>query len=213
MVSQLAAKVTKLFTIGNKMQILALCGYPKSGKDTIAQMLVTEYGFERLAFADPMRDSLYSLNPWVLYNEQFWRLAKLIDEVGWDEAKTSIEVRELLQKMGSECGRDIHGKDCWVKILEKKMLANDKPKVITDLRFANEAAMLDRHLAFVMHISRPGHGPVNNHSSEKLDYTRVSHGCVNNNGNINNLLETFRAFTNDFVNGKFTVTPVESSGK
>jgi hypothetical protein len=37
--------------------IVALCGYKHSGKDTAADVLVEEYGFQKLAFADPLRES------------------------------------------------------------------------------------------------------------------------------------------------------------
>lgn len=75
--------------------LIGLCGYPGVGKDEVAKYLVTRYEFCRVAFADAMRDDLYKLNPII---GSVWRLADLVDTVGWDVAKRMFpEVRRLLQ--------------------------------------------------------------------------------------------------------------------
>ena len=43
--------------------IIGLTGYAQSGKDTVAQVLVDNYGFNRVSFADPIRKLLYETNP------------------------------------------------------------------------------------------------------------------------------------------------------
>ena len=43
--------------------IIGLTGYARSGKDTVAQILVDKFGFTRVAFADPIRDFCYQVNP------------------------------------------------------------------------------------------------------------------------------------------------------
>ena len=44
--------------------VIGLCGYPRSGKDAVAQYLA-KYGYQRVSFADPLRRALYDLNPYV----------------------------------------------------------------------------------------------------------------------------------------------------
>jgi dephospho-CoA kinase len=39
--------------------IIGLTGYAQSGKDTVANILVENYGYQRVAFADPIRALLY----------------------------------------------------------------------------------------------------------------------------------------------------------
>lgn len=39
------------------MKVIAISGYKRSGKDTIAEHLVNQYGFTRVSFADPLKDS------------------------------------------------------------------------------------------------------------------------------------------------------------
>ena len=43
--------------------VIGLTGYAGSGKDTLANILVEEYGFTRIAFADKTKEFLYDLNP------------------------------------------------------------------------------------------------------------------------------------------------------
>ena len=57
------------------------------------------------------------------------------------------EVRRLLQVIGTEAGRDIHGIDVWVDMTFDAIqkLGPDQPVVLTDIRFANEAQRLRSH--------------------------------------------------------------------
>ena len=45
--------------------IIGLTGYAQSGKDTLANILVENYGYTRVAFADKIREFLYEVNPMV----------------------------------------------------------------------------------------------------------------------------------------------------
>jgi dephospho-CoA kinase len=101
------------------MKCIGLSGYARSGKDSVAAFL-NDYGYERRAFADKLREALYRLNPTVKY--KFWKifshrtsLQKLVDRKGWDWAKVhSSDVREYLQRMGTEVGREMFGANFWV---------------------------------------------------------------------------------------------------
>ena len=43
--------------------IIGLSGYAQAGKDTVAQMLVEDYGYTRLGFADIIKKACYYLDP------------------------------------------------------------------------------------------------------------------------------------------------------
>ena len=75
--------------------IIGLTGYARSGKDTVANYLVEHHGYTRVAFADAIRDALYELNPYIANN---LRVAEVVDDYGWDIAKTNPEVRRLLHE-------------------------------------------------------------------------------------------------------------------
>lgn len=40
------------------MKVIAISGWKRSGKDTIAEQLIKEHSFKRVAFADPLKDSV-----------------------------------------------------------------------------------------------------------------------------------------------------------
>jgi hypothetical protein len=126
--------------------IIGLSGYGRSGKDEAAKGLTEQHGFTRLAFADVLREFLYRLNPVVkpTYLRAFpplvldARVQAVIDRYGWDgykETPYGPEIRELLQRLGTEGGRELISDTIWIDATLK-----DAPEkvVITDVRFPNE---------------------------------------------------------------------------
>lgn len=165
--------------------IVGISGFAGSGKDTAAEVLIREYGFTRVAFADALREMAYAIDPYVrtdtfspgLY--PFIRLSKLIDSVGWDDAKNNQQdVRRLLQRLGTEAGREILGENIWVKTALDNADANDI--VVTDVRFPNELQGIYERRGFALRIERPGVGPRNDHASEtSLTDARFSRTIIN----------------------------------
>ena len=43
--------------------IVGITGYAQHGKDTAAQVLVTEFGFVRVGFADALKELALAVNP------------------------------------------------------------------------------------------------------------------------------------------------------
>jgi hypothetical protein len=168
--------------------LIALCGYTGVGKDEVAKYLVENHGFVRVAFADALREDLLRLNPRVHYIEhEWWTLRDLVESEGWDKAKRSYsEVRRLLQVYGTEVGREGFGENVWVNRATEKITSHPNV-VVTDLRFHNEYIRLKTLGAYVTHIIRPGHGPINDHASEKLDYRKIADYTICNDGDISKL--------------------------
>jgi hypothetical protein len=171
----------------SRRRVIGLCGYAGSGKDEAAKGLFAD-GWERVALADALRKALLALDPEIkLANVS----AYLVHWESWDELKRQIpEVRELLQRMGTEAGRDIHGQDCWVNIARRKILATTSDVVVTDIRFANEAAMIRELGGVLIRVERPGVGPVNEHVSEVMPF-EADHTLLND-GTIEQLHDTIR---------------------
>ena len=148
--------------------IIGLSGYAQSGKDTIANHLVEHHGFTRIAFADPMREALYALNPTVtdIPELQGISLQWLVDKMGWDFAKVdSPQVRTLLQRFGTEVGRKLWGENFWVDRAMAKAAQYDKV-VVTDVRFPNEYEAIEAAGGKLWRVEKPGNGAVNRHESE-----------------------------------------------
>jgi hypothetical protein len=168
--------------------IIGLSGYAQSGKDTVSKYLVENHGFERVAFADPIRDLLYEMNPVLdldLVKEEFTRLKTLVDAVGWDSAKQHPEVRYLLQALGVGA-RTIIDEDIWI-IKAIRTMSGDGNYVVTDVRFQNEATTLRLSGAKIWRVERTGVEAVNDHVSEHdLDNWEFD-AYIHNNSTIEDL--------------------------
>lgn len=159
------------------MEIIGLSGYARSGKDEAAKVLVEEFGFVRVAFADKLREFLYALNPIVSKPSDFAKefddgkpllLQTVIDHYGWNGYKESIfgpEIRRLLQRLGTEAGRQTLWDSIWIDAAFAGLDPDDKV-VITDVRFPNEAKAIRERKGYLWRIERTGIGPANAHPSE-----------------------------------------------
>jgi hypothetical protein len=166
-----------------RITVLGLSGYARSGKDSIGQALAA-HGYERASFADYIREGLYQLNPLVQGIE---RVAPIIDERGWEQAKVVYpEVRGLLQRLGSEVGRNILGENVWVDLTFRNLPDGSKI-VVTDCRFPNEAAAIKQNGGEVWRVSRPGTEPVNMHPSETALDGWAFDRSFDNNGSLEDL--------------------------
>lgn len=170
--------------------IIGLTGYAQSGKDTVAKILVENYGYTRVAFADKIRDFLYEMNPMVdnvAFEPIF--LKEKVDREGWEVAKKNVFVRRALQNAGV-AARKTFGDGFWVHEAMKIMLNDPRPDmnyVITDVRFLNEADMVRANDGQVWRVKRIGIDAVNTHVSESQmdDYTVDQ--LFTNNGTIEDL--------------------------
>ncbi len=172
--------------------IIGLSGYAQTGKDTVAQHLVEHYGFTRIAFADPIREALYALNPMITDIPELLgvRLSWLVDRLGWEFVKQdSGQVREYLQRMGTEVARNQWGQDFWVDLAMKKA-GNIANVVITDVRFPNEYDAIVANGGEVWRVEKPGVVAVNAHPSETALDSYPFRRCVLNNGSKDDLYAT-----------------------
>lgn len=187
------------------MEIIALSGYARSGKDEAAHVLAAEYGFVQVAFADKLRDMLYALNPIV---RQSWHggmdldihpdtthVQDVIDFFGWDGYKESVygpEIRRLLQRLGTEAGRQTLWDSIWIDAAFAG-LSEDAKVVVSDARFFNEFDAVRARGGYVWRIDRDGVGPANDHPSETeaVGYDKFSL-FIKNNGTLEEYRNTIR---------------------
>ena len=170
--------------ISNAYNTIGLVGYSQSGKDTVADILVKNYGYTRVAFADKIREFLYGLNPMVACSPTGY-LQDLVNLVGWDAAKQEPQVRRLLQDLGNSARKTID-ENVWVTLALGNIDVNQRV-VITDVRFENEAMVIKLMGGQLWRVKRVGVGPVNDHVSEsELEGYKVDQIFVNN-GTIEDL--------------------------
>lgn len=147
--------------------VIGLSGYARAGKDTVARILV-DAGFHQASFAAALKEALYRLNPSVMWPgiARSAEVRQVVDLIGWEKAKDNVpDIRGLLQRMGTEVGRDLFGPDFWVELAFQR-LPGGVPVVFSDVRFVNEADAVRAAGGQVWRIERPGCGPVNGHASE-----------------------------------------------
>jgi hypothetical protein len=164
--------------------IIGLTGYAQSGKDTLANILVEEYGFKRVAFADKIRQFLYEVNPMVGCSPSGY-LKDLVDLVGWDAAKQEPQVRRLLQDLGVGA-RKVFGEEFWIDRALASIFREENT-VVTDVRFTNEADMIKHQDGQVWRVKRNNVSAVNSHVSEhEMDGYAVDQ-IFTNNGSVEDL--------------------------
>lgn len=176
--------------------IIGLSGYARSGKDEVAKVLVEEYGFTRVAFADKIREFLYETNPII---DTHYRLKLLVDSYGWDEVKKNPQVRQLLQNVGV-AARTVFSDEFWIAQALQPVHFEDN-WVITDVRFSNEATRIKQYdNAQLWRITRPSVTAVNDHVSEHdLDDWTFDY-VLPNEGSLEELRELVQSKMNALTN-------------
>ena len=165
--------------------IIGLSGYAQSGKDSVASILTSKYGFERVAFADAIRSILWEMNP--IVKDSGFTVQTVVHAYGWDKAKVVFpEMRRLLQELGVS-SRHTLGDQVWVSAALRKMDDKDKNYVISDVRFGNEAEIVKQLNGHLWRIKRQGVEAVNSHISESgMDGYKVDQ-ILHNGGTIEEL--------------------------
>lgn len=173
--------------------ILGLLGNAGSGKDTVAKMLIDK-GWLRMAFGDKLKQCLYALDPRVEFGPgQTGHLRDLVDAHGWDYCKAIPEVRSLLQRFGTEVGRNTLSQGIWINAILEKLVSSRKTHniVVTDVRFANEAQALTmlggRLVRVVRQKSVQPDAQWRQHISEKEANAIRTDYIVDNNGDLDHL--------------------------
>jgi hypothetical protein len=165
--------------------IIGLSGYAQVGKDTVAQILVEDYGYTRIGFADIIKKAAYILDPIITLDGM--RLAHAVEKYGWETSKQVPEVRRILQVLGSEVGRELIDPQIWVELTMHSVHPDDKI-VISDVRFKNEAEEIKWKQGKIWRITRiDKDAPVNVHRSETDMDSWDFDQYVANNGTVEDL--------------------------
>ena len=136
------------------MKIIGVCGLIGGGKGTVADILVGNHNFEKLSFADSLKDMVATVFGWQRHllegdtkESRIWR--EEVDE--WWSARLAIPnltPRWVLQYWGTDVCRLNFHQDIWIASVENKLsrAKNSSAKynniVIPDTRFPNEINMI-----------------------------------------------------------------------
>lgn len=189
--------------------IISISGLIGSGKDTIADYLVEQHGFQRESWAGTLKDAVAHVFGWdreLLEGKtpqaRHWR--EQVD-TWWAQRldMPRLTPRWVLQYWGTEVCRQGFHDDIWVASLENKLRKSAHNVVISDTRFVNELSAIKRLQGLCIRVVR-GADPdwitvykqdfaqfkqlyPNIHASEyssiRLDYDAV----IENNGSLQDL--------------------------
>ena len=140
--------------------IIGMCGLIGTGKDTVADILVNNYNFIKVSFADKLKDGVATVFSWdremlegITDESRTWREQK--DEFWSRETNEHITPRLVLQMFGTDCMRNGFYNGIWVSIVKQQIINNpNKNFVIPDVRFPNEAKMIKEVNGEVWRICR-----------------------------------------------------------
>lgn len=152
--------------------LIGIAGKAGAGKDTVAQWLSDNAGYETQGLADPIKEMLD-----VFFNSNSANWA----DRGWKESPHPLfgfSPRQAAQKLGTEW-RDLMdpSKMMWCKWMEAdwKQYGFDKNNtVVPDIRFPHEQDWVHSHGGIVIYIERTDVDEIHPHISEtSLDMRKV----------------------------------------
>ena len=143
-------------------RLIAICGFAGSGKDTIANYLITRHNYEKLSFAGVLKDATAAIFGWdraALEGDtpkgREWRET---EDVWWSQRlqMPGLTPRRVLQVVGTDLFRERFHDDIWVAAVERRItnMGPSSPIVITDCRFPNEMNMIRRLGGVVWSVDR-----------------------------------------------------------
>ena len=137
--------------------LIGLVGLIGSGKDTVAERLVTQHGFERDSFAKSLKDATASIFGWdrelLEGNTKESREWREQPDIFWSKKfNKEITPRWVLQYFGTEVCRGGMVDSVWVDNLIARY--QGKNTVIRDTRFVDEIKTIRDHGGKIVLIKR-----------------------------------------------------------
>ena len=138
--------------------LIGLVGFIGAGKGSVADIFVEKYGFQKEAFANPVKDAIAAMfswnRKWLEGDSEWSRAWREKPDLFWSHKfGRPFTPREASQKMGTEVGRDIYHTDLWVDAFERRMNPQ-KNYVLSDTRFPNEIKKIIELEGIVIRVAR-----------------------------------------------------------
>lgn len=161
----------ELFTSGDKeinfdllknKTLIGFCGYARSGKDTIGNMMVKRLGFKRISFGDVLKADLDEyMRPQIFEDLKSKGIDLEFEDVNFMSPK-SIEIKEMLRPYMIWFGETMkinNGLHHWTNRALSEIGDNEKV-VVTDVRRINELELFkynrEQHARKINHLLQAG---------------------------------------------------------
>ena len=142
-----------------KYPLIGITGKARSGKNTIADLILSHVGGYHYAFADPIRAMMAALD--IDMSDPYWQARKEKPILVLGKSP-----RQMMQTLGTEWGRNCVHPNLWVILAAAEFAKAGRGMVISDVRFENEAAWLRETGGLLIHVVRNNLPEVHAHSSE-----------------------------------------------
>lgn len=170
--------------------LIGLVGLAGSGKSEVARVLMREAGFDRVKFADPLKNMLRTMLRDIGHTaEDVERYIegdlkeKEVDGVG-------VTARRLMVTLGTEWGRECIAKDLWIRLWSARA-AMFRNVVADDVRFPNEVDAIRERGGEIWQVVRPNVGRGDGaHVSEMLEVE--ADRVIHNDGSLGLLRQRVR---------------------
>ena len=137
--------------------LIGLVGLIGSGKDTVAERLITHYGYKRDSFAKSLKDAVSSMFNWDremlegnTTSSRHWR--EQPDKFWSEKMGKEVTPRLILQQFGTEIMRGQMYDGIWVDSVIGRYKGENT--VISDTRFQNEIKTIKAHGGIVVLVKR-----------------------------------------------------------
>jgi hypothetical protein len=187
--------------------LISITGLKRSGKDTIAEYIINNYGYVRYSFADPIKRGLIEM--FGFSHEQMWGDEKDKETI---DPRWNVSPRKMLQIIGTELFQyDIHkymnedefnvGRNIWVLKFKywylKERETNPNLKIIIpDLRFIHEEKILKELNATIVKVIRTNTNNSDAHASEVEQDSIKPDIIINNDSSLDDL---YKKIENEIV--------------
>lgn len=165
--------------------LIGVTGRKGSGKDTVGKFLVEDHGFRQTAYANPIKEAVkVALS---MTDEQVYGPIEVKETV---DPRYGITPRYALQTLGTEWGRNLIHLNIWALAMHARIEQEpDQNWVVTDLRFLNEAKLLEENGGIIIKVVRQGvsTGEFENHQSEMEIAEIIPDVVIHNDGTLEDL--------------------------
>ena len=138
--------------------LIGIVGFAGSGKDTIGNILVSDFNFRKLSFASKLKDIVAVKYNWprnlLEGDTKESRIFRETPDAYWSKIfNIEFTPRYALIYEGCTLVRDMQHKDFWMLSLFNSIDLN-KNNVITDVRFLNEIEKIQENDGIIIRVKR-----------------------------------------------------------
>lgn len=175
------------------MIIVGFVGTKGVGKDTAADVLVSDHGFVRRKFAQPIKEACAMLFQVPEHHFEGPEKEVVVEKHG-------LSPRQMMQMLGTDMFRNMVNPDFWIRHFEQWCFEQslNTRVVVTDLRFQNEVDAVKRLGGFIVKIARSAGEGRHRSTDAHVTETGVAHldgidAEIENDGSIEELWKKIKA--------------------